>query len=130
MHYIRKFRKNSKSDFTNKLVVDLDCVGRGDLFFVFPGNEHRKTASISSLVTAIKKEAVRKDKACVFAYDCKHCERGNHSCFPNSAGICAVLTEGTHRFGITGIGTSRDDSWDEDNLNLLSKALRHFVEQY
>jgi len=126
----KKFFRNHKNEFQEKFLVDLDCVGLGDMFFVFPGKGDASLKLSRELSVSIKKQAIKADKTCMTitksADICHNCA----SAFPTSAEICAVQPTGKFSEGVKYRGTAKDRKWDEANLHILVQSLRGFIESH
>ena len=125
-----KFYRNHRSEFRDKFLIDLDCVGLGEMFFIFPGKGVTSGKLSKELAVWIKKQAIRKDKSCISIAGsrgiCKNCATP----FPNSAEICTVQPTGRFAEGIKYRGTPKDRKWDESNLDILAQSLRGFIESH
>ena len=125
----KKLYRVHRNEFAEKNVIDLNCVGKGDVFFVVPGSGNDRFGFRKRLTAGIKKQAAALEKSCVLLPSSRRLQKGTFSVLPCSAGICTVQTAGKFSKGIRYIGTGHDDHWDEKNLHLLVQALRKFVEK-
>lgn len=120
----RSYRKMHKTASDRQLVLNLDCVGDGDVIRMFPTKKLKKDRKkLTSLYKACgyfgKKSILVHEKGfSVYPSDQKH--------FPFGVGICALKKS---KFGLYlgRIHTKKDTVLEMTNINLLRAALTTFI---
>ncbi len=120
------YRKAHKKATDHQLVLNLDCVGDGDLIRFFPTKKLKKDKKqLSSLYKACgyygKKNILVQEKG----FSVYPSDQAN---FPYGVGICA-LRRGKAGLYLGRIHTPKDTILEETNINLLRAALTTFLTQ-
>ncbi len=125
----RKFKWLSGKVCKEKWIVNLDSVGVGSEFLLFPSTAASGSALANNLLSCIKRQAAKENKHASLITKHRNSWRADHRHFFLAVGICAVTPIGGMSQGIQKIGSPHDDHWEEENLSILVKSLRAFVEQ-
>ena len=118
------YRKAHKKATDRQLVLNLDCVGDGDLLLMFPTKALRKNRrKLTSLYKACgyfgnKSLLVHEKGFGIYPSD--------QMVFPWGVGICA-LQKNKHGLYISRIHTAKDTVLEITNVNILRAALTSFV---
>lgn len=121
------YRSKHKKESNDQIVLNVDCVGDGDLIMLFPKKKIRKNL-----------ELMEKLKQSCGSYGNKQVtilEEGfstypsDQSNFPYGVGICA-LRQGKFGPYLSRIHTPKDTILEEANVQLLSKTLTEIIRNY
>ena len=123
------FSKRQSANCDTKLIIDIDSVGVGDHILLLTHVSGKNAILLQELAHSVKKHAVKRERTCLLIQHTKHCEKNSFSKDTDYLGIRAVKSSENRLDGIRNIGTDADDRWEDDNLQLLTQALRAFVEK-
>lgn len=118
------YRQNHKEATDRQLVLNLDCVGDGDVLRMFPTKAlQADRVKLTSLYKACgyfgKKSLLVQEKG-------KYLYPSDQMCFPYGVGICA-LRKKKKILWMSRIHTKKDTILDETNVNILRAALTTYI---
>lgn len=121
MHGSKSYRNTHKLPTETQIVLNMDCVGDGDIIMAFPGKKLRADQSKMELLDKIsytddsKKVVVHKQGFFMYPSDQRN--------FPYGVGIAAFKQGKRVGLYCDRIHTKKDTVLDEDNVNILRDRL-------
>ena len=118
------YRKAHVQSSNRQMVLNLDCVGDGDVLRMFPTKalrkDRRKLTSLYKACGYFGKKNLLVQETGTFFYP------SDQMVFPYGVGICA-LNQKKKRLYLSRIHTRRDTILDETNVNILRAALTTYI---
>lgn len=121
------YRSKHKKESNDQIVLNVDCVGDGDLIMLFPRKKLRKNKEMLeklkrySGIYGNKRVTVHEEGFSVYPSD--------QANFPYGVGICA-LRQGKFGPYMNRIHTPKDTVLEESNIQLLSDTLTNIIRNY
>ena len=121
------YRSKHKKESNDQIVLNVDCVGDGDLIMLFPKKKIRKNLELMEKLKQScgsygnKQVTIHEEGFCTYPSD--------QSNFPYGVGICA-LRQGKFGPYLSRIHTPKDTILEEANVQLLSKTLTEIIRNY